>query len=566
MDLSLYISTSLSIQPLARMPAESLVLHEENFVFGDWNDKRDVRTSFKVPAEVQNNGTLWGHFFVAQSGSPMDPTVAGYDAAKAFYFSKPLTSYLTKKKVVKTRNLLASADDAEEEVEEDASATGPTIMSYYHPNFTLSVIPDAGVQHFPRMLEATRMFVYPDRTNSRDKSGQNGWYYPIFYQNTFFQLRSQMIELNNTVKELPLNIHLNSLSHWKFNVIASVDFGMKQNAEKAAQGQAVPGGGTGNELEQIKQVLLDSNIYLLATTVIVGLLHTIFEMLAFKSDVSHWRNKKDNVGVSFRTILANVFMQTTIFLYLLDNNENTSWMILFGQGTGILLEAWKITKTVDVRVRRTPPGSRWPFPNMVTFEDKHVLSDTEKKTQEYDQIAFKYLSFLAAPLLVGYAGYSLMYDTHKSWYSFILATTVGAVYLFGFLMLTPSLYINYRLKSVAHMPGKAMMYKVLNTFIDDLFAFVISMPTLHRLATLRDDVIFFVYLYQMWAYKVDYTRMNEFGQGGDDEEIDEKLASKPMTSIADGKESEKVTEVKEEVLAEANSTGKQIKGEVKRRK
>lgn len=70
----------------------------------------------------------------------------------------------------------------------------------------------------------------------------------------------------------------------------------------------------------------------------------------------------------------------------------------------------------------------------------------------------------------------------------------------------------------------------------------------------------------MWAYKVDYTRMNEFGQGGDDEEVDEKLANKPMTSIAGGKESEAVTEVKEDILAEAKATGKQVKGEVKRRK
>jgi hypothetical protein len=33
-------------------------------------------------------------------------------------------------------------------------------------------------------------------------------------------------------------------------------------------------------------------------------------------------------------------------------------------------------------------------------------------------------------------------------------------------MMVPSLYINYRLKSVAHMPAKAMTYKFLNTFID----------------------------------------------------------------------------------------------------
>ena len=54
------------------------------------------------------------------------------------------------------------------------------------------------------------------------------------------------------------------------------------------------------------------------------------------------------------------------------------------------------------------------------------------------------------------------------------------------------------------------------------------MPTLHRLATLRDDVIFFVYLYQSYAYKVDATRVNEFGQGGDDEELEEKTANKPL--------------------------------------
>ena len=80
------------------------------------------------------------------------------------------------------------------------------------------------------------------------------------------------------------------------------------------------------------------------------------------------------------------------------------------------------------------------------------------------------------------------------------------------------------------MPARAMTYKVLNTFIDDLFAFTIKMPTLHRLATFRDDIIFFVYLYQSYAYKVDTTRVNEFGQGGEDEQVEEKVANKPLTA------------------------------------
>jgi hypothetical protein len=112
--------------------------------------------------------------------------------------------------------------------------------------------------------------------------------------------------------------------------------------------------------------------------------------------------------------------------------------------------------------------------------------------------------------------------------------------------MVPSLYINYRLKSVAHMPGKALTYKFLNTFIDDLFAFTVKMPWLHRLATLRDDVIFFVWLYQGWKYKVDYKRVNEFGQGGDsDEEEDEKKNKKeeePTPAIEGSKKEDVATQ------------------------
>ena len=103
------------------------------------------------------------------------------------------------------------------------------------------------------------------------------------------------------------------------------------------------------------------------------------------------------------------------------------------------------------------------------------------------------------------------------------------------------------------MPARAMTYKFLNTFIDDLFAFTIKMPTLHRLATLRDDVIFFIYLYQAYYYKVDHTRVNEFGQGGDEEELEEKTANNPLSAPADADASVKIPE-----LSKANETAETI--------
>jgi hypothetical protein len=72
------------------------------------------------------------------------------------------------------------------------------------------------------------------------------------------------------------------------------------------------------------------------------------------------------------------------------------------------------------------------------------------------------------------------------------------------------------------------------------------MPTLHRLACFRDDVIFLIYVYQMFVYKVDKTRVNEYGQGGDDDDdaaqgTGPTVKPLPVEAIKEGKkESKKV--------------------------
>jgi hypothetical protein len=58
-----------------------------------------------------------------------------------------------------------------------------------------------------------------------------------------------------------------------------------------------------------------------------------------------------------------------------------------------------------------------------------------------------------------------------------------------------------------------MTYKALNTFIDDIFAFVIKMPTMYRIGCFRDDIVFFIFLYQKYAYRVSiavYLRIKRY--------------------------------------------------------
>ena len=80
-------------------------------------------------------------------------------------------------------------------------------------------------------------------------------------------------------------------------------------------------------------------------------------------------------------------------------------------------------------------------------------------TDQIDRLAFRYLAPPMMLLVVGYAGYCLVYSYFKGWYSWILECLVALVYGGGFIVMTPQLFINYRLKSVACLPWKFFMYK-----------------------------------------------------------------------------------------------------------
>jgi len=99
-----------------------------------------------------------------------------------------------------------------------------------------------------------------------------------------------------------------------------------------------------------------------------------------------------------------------------------------------------------------------------------------------------------------------------------------------------------------------MTYKSVNTFIDDLFAFVVKMPIMHRLACLRDDVIFVIFLYQRYKYRTDYTRVNEFGQCEEptEEMLQEAKKEGDGTKVATPTNNEEVMKVQPTLQSNSN--------------
>ena len=144
---------------------------------------------------------------------------------------------------------------------------------------------------------------------------------------------------------------------------------------------------------------------------VVSTLHSVFDFLAFRNDISFWKNRNNMEGLSVRTVFMNVFVNLIVTLYLLNNE--TSMMIIVSNFIGLLIEAryWKGNRPV-LRIR-----------------DRATYSTS--KTKEYDDIAMRHLMVILYPLVAGYAAYSLIYETHKSWYDWIITSLTNFVYLFG---------------------------------------------------------------------------------------------------------------------------------------
>lgn len=124
LDISIVVSPSFVSEPLDKVPTARRVADELAFKFGDYKDNRVIDTNIAVPKDVQNNGTLWAHFYIGLTGSNLDPSTPGYDTSRAYHFVHPLTQHLGQKKIVKKKNLLAASD------EEEVGLLHPAMASY----------------------------------------------------------------------------------------------------------------------------------------------------------------------------------------------------------------------------------------------------------------------------------------------------------------------------------------------------------------------------------------------------------------------------------------------------
>lgn len=204
------------------------------------------------------------------------------------------------------------------------------------------------------------------------------------------------------------------------------------------------------------------------------------------------------------------FFSVVTTLSLADSGASSLLVLLYAVDSCVSL--WKLSSVLVFRQRLAPSFLRTVCVPHVSLNKTVAVSIASK----YDRAAFKLLSVFVFPAVAAYCGYTLVAVPQKGWLSWVLESLTSFGYACGFILMTPQLFINYKLKSVAHLPWRSLVYRAVNTFIDDAFSVVIAMPLVHKISCFRDDVVFLIYLYQRHIYPVDRARASDDDSGNSD--------------------------------------------------
>lgn len=153
---------------------------------------------------------------------------------------------------------------------------------------------------------------------------KNHEFLPII-QNDFLKSRLvDLVQIEKNMTKIPIEFNYTPIGVGKLRLVVHVEH---------ALGMFGKLGFTPKDVDEVKGIFSDTNVYLLMGTLFVGSIHLLFDFLSFKNDVSFWKRKRNYAGLSVRTTLWRAFSQIVIFLYLLD--ENTSMLVLVPAGIGI---------------------------------------------------------------------------------------------------------------------------------------------------------------------------------------------------------------------------------------
>uniref|UniRef100_A0A3B5MBJ3 Lipid scramblase CLPTM1L n=1 Tax=Xiphophorus couchianus TaxID=32473 RepID=A0A3B5MBJ3_9TELE len=413
------ISSYLTAKPRLQL---TLALRVDLF---DPHSTFERQVSVSLPEETQNNGSLYAVVYVHKAG------VSPLEDRREVHYAAQLTTYITPPR---TKGQKASRKRESQRP-----------VSHWRPHLSITVMSEEFIFSKAGLPSDVRRYM------RLSQEGRRMTYLPLLLVNELSCRVKDLMEINSSSMQLPLTVSYEGISLRTFRFwihLQDIVYSLRQF------------GFTEENIDEIKETLIGSNVYLLVLTLIC-------EFLALKNDICSNNLTKHRLQMN---VLWRCLGTLLIFLHLL---EETSLLVLLPVGLGACVEVWKVFKVFKIQISRRCHVST------------NKLDEEERKTVEYDTQASRYLSYLVYPLCISGAVFSLGYIRQKK--SYLMSVFSPGVYALGFLSMAPQLFIND---------------KGVNTLISDLCGFAsffsssVPFTSSHQLSCFRDELLFLLYLFQ----------------------------------------------------------------------
>lgn len=449
--------------------------------------------------EVNKNASLYLYADIRPSNAEEAESVMGKfgsshgvftQSLNLFQYIEDLSGIIRQSDMMNDVESASYKQDDTRMIGENETNLNETITSlYYSPDIYFYLITMNDREELTT-FEELRIMGHLNRLNY-----QTNIFAPSTYLTDFWTMTSELQPVKRS-KECLLNLSLNFkyLTNFFLKQMKGIEINDKFMKDKLE---------VHGSRDILVELIKNNSMTYLSIIFTVNILHTLFSVLGFASDISYYKNLKNLDGVYTKYIFFNMFHMLITFIYITIQGAN--FLVKVELFVSAAVEVWKLRKIFSVNFDRV-----FPFVHV-----SYKINFKQEKSRDFENEAVKLtMKYIFTPVAILYLSYRIYYyNNKKTLVIFVIEYIYFLLSLFGFVLLTPQIYLNYKLKSVEHLPFKALTFKFLNTIIDDLYAFAVKTPTLYRIFCFKDDVIFVIYIIQVCLYKKKRIDDSNEGEG-----------------------------------------------------
>ena len=207
-------------------------------------------------------------------------------------------------------------------------------------------------------------------------SSEKNLYYPLMFLNDFWLPKSKF-NLINTSENHQIRLSIESMGMVPAVFYITQAMMSQQSSQMGLMmsvAQKQNQGDFDDNMDAFKEILFNTDPKLLVLSAIVTVLHFVFEILAFKSNIQFWNKKNAAENMSIRKMAFDLVQSAILLLYVMDTETNT--MVTTSLFFGLGLEIWKLLKVFKVE-----RSNAFPFVKI------QVLAEyANKESNDHDKV------------------------------------------------------------------------------------------------------------------------------------------------------------------------------------